>query len=559
MSDLAFPDWTSARPGLELHRGLYALGLEAVGAGAVARRLLPGLPSSILHARYFSFLSWAFWTQGEYLKARHVRRFTGDDQRAWLHRLEHVMRAATIAVDPDVVGLTGRRSALVVADLPDSHRVRIVPEPGTPSAFVPAAYSASFTMLGCGQEQNGIVYLTEVGESLALAYDAEVRATEGAPAALREVLSARDTVSVGAIRTLQAALAIRPVSVGEPEHGLLIDLLFRTQNVRNAGWGAQDTARSRCLALLLDVVRAAPQFLTSPDDIHTVFATGHLPNDVPYSPPLPLTESFNIWTRYQERQTEKLGLHGLWHATLRFLGADTGATGDVIVGHLKALVERSDLAAKWVGAAPLSATVADAEKRVLRRATRHGRAAGYAATELIAIVRDTTTDAETGAAVALVLLLLATASWRATRGSLPETQARFHEDGGRERIALGLLTRDADARATQSLGEYLAWLIECCVLSQSMAVALEKLARGDYRFFILREDDGFRVVRPQDPDAYLAFDASRLGAAFSLLTDLCLVDDNEGYRLTPAGRATLRRILAFHTARESERRSAAAR
>jgi hypothetical protein len=38
---------------------------------------------------------------------------------------------------------------------------------------------------------------------------------------------------------------------------------------------------------------------------------------------------------------------------------------------------------------------------------------------------------------------------------------------------------------------FLRWVIESCVLAQSGRIAIEKLSRGDFRFFVMRDETGF--------------------------------------------------------------------
>jgi hypothetical protein len=101
-----------------------------------------------------------------------------------------------------------------------------------------------------------------------------------------------------------------------------------------------------------------------------------------------------------------------------------------------------------------------------------------------------------------------------------------------------------------SVAEFLAWCAEHLCITQSLRVALEKLPQD--RYFIARDEDGYRIVQPQKPSANLVFDPPRVASSLSLMTDLGLVRAEENYEITSAGEALLERALAFHE--EAKRR-----
>jgi hypothetical protein len=49
----------------------------------------------------------------------------------------------------------------------------------------------------------------------------------------------------------------------------------------------------------------------------------------------------------------------------------------------------------------------------------------------------------------------------------------------------------------------------------------------DYRFFIIRDEEGYRLVKRQNPGSYLSYDSSRIGSAFELMADLKLIEIND--------------------------------
>src|SRR5690348_6094563 len=149
MSD--FPNWTSYGGALELHRGLYPLGLEAVGMGIVADELLPGITNATVHPRYYSFLSWVFWTFLKERKRKGDSSFRISEQHEWLVRLENIFRSATLLSNPDIKGLIGRTEAIELDPKNPRGRLR-VDEERAATAFQAANYSVSFAALGCGKE-----------------------------------------------------------------------------------------------------------------------------------------------------------------------------------------------------------------------------------------------------------------------------------------------------------------------------------------------------------------------------------------------------------------------
>jgi len=115
-----------------------------------------------------------------------------------------------------------------------------------------------------------------------------------------------------------------------------------------------------------------------------------------------------------------------------------------------------------------------------------------------------------------------------------------------ERLAMSAFVQLTEARSGEPLKAYLQWLIERCILDQANRVAFEKLSRGDYRFFVLRDEAGYRVVKEQDTSGYLEYDESRLRSAFFLMNELGFVSVNGHLSVTRLGMAMLDRVRARH-------------
>lgn len=189
-------------------------------------------------------------------------------------------------------------------------------------------------------------------------------------------------------------------------------------------------------------------------------------------------------------------------------------------------------------------TVDAASTAVLRRLPAAASDRGALAHEMARdIMSDTTTGSER-MAVAVVLLLGVVAQWRAERGLLSQFNRDLHAHGGPARLSLPWMADELQRRGSHTLGSLVQWLVEWCVLSQSMRVAYEKIEQGD-RFFIQRTDGGYVINgERQRVSAYFAYDSSRLGGAMSILRELALIRRSTAYSLTAAGERVRRVVCA---------------
>lgn len=159
--------------------------------------------------------------------------------------------------------------------------------------------------------------------------------------------------------------------------------------------------------------------------------------------------------------------------------------------------------------------------------------------------RDCTSPEMVGTAV--VLLLLTCCYWQEMKTQLEA--ADLHREGGRERLSLDIIAHDADQMEAATLSDYVQWVTETYVLKQATRIAIDKLP--DYRFFILRDDDGYRLVKSQNPGSYLAYDPNRIQSAFELMADLELLNLTNGYKLTATGRKELDKLRMHHRGRQN--------
>jgi hypothetical protein len=386
--------------------------------------------------------------------------------------------------------------------------------------------------------------LTTFGEKLALAIDESFDRVSGGRLAVKELCSDAVEVSVAAIRSAADALRLRPVGPAEPEHKLLLELLLRMETGDDRVNASYDMERSQSLALFMEIADQAEGTLPSTSDLHQIFATGELPNHRTLSVPSEIQHSFEVWKRYQERQYVKLSVYALWHEVVQLLGyaAFKTTSAQQMLSHFRIALTKSDVAEKWLGKGCSRMTIAAAAQLLLQQHSFKPRDFGKKAIRLAESLKNlnTSTDDRVGAAV--VLLLFCGCYWKSNGNTLPE--GLLHKQGGIERISFEAVYRDLDQLSDSTVVEYLQWAIENYVLKQATRVAIQKLP--DYRFFIIRDEEGYRLVKRQDPQSYLSYDSSRIGSAFELMADLKLVELNGAITLTATGRKVLQKLRAFH-------------
>ena len=543
---MELPDWTAFTSSETDHRGLDPLGLAAIGSSIVQKWLLPGITNTTRHIRYYSFFCWVFWEFWRNGK----REARLSEQRKWRARLENVLRAATLWKAPHILGLVGRRKAVQIEHLSPRGRIRI-DSPDVVSAFIPAFYSSSFRALGCGKwtTERG-AQLTAFGGELAKAFDLGLRRSTASQSALSSILTSERTASVGAVRTIADAIRIRQVEPTEPEHSLLLELLLRLGTGENQqSW----QARSRSFALLMEIVEQAPGKVHSSADVHRVFATGRLPTKKIFSIPRALGLDFEIWKRYQERQYVKLSIYSLWHEVVQLLDYHASKTASVqqLLSHFRGAFAKSSVALKWLGPDYVRLNVGKVQELLDRRLHEESIEFGTAAIGLSELLMDIERASPERIGAAIVLLMLVSCYWTESQKLIEESH--LHRMGGRNRLSLKIVAADVRQMETVALPDYLQWVVENYVLKQSAKIAIEKLP--DYRYFIVRDDNGYRLVKKQEPMSYLSYDPSRIGSAFALMSELRLVHLSRGYRLTQTGRKILQRLRVRHDGRRATAQS----
>ncbi len=531
--------WSQQLPGVSGgHSGMWPLGLEPVGGFLVAT-LMPGLNNTVEHVRYYGFYCWAHW---EYEQWRNDRRlpYRKSEQSQRLERLEAALRAASLHADSGMTGVVGRNSYLPLPQDPDAPFA--ISESSAPTGFTPAQYSASWRNLQCGEfGQKGRVRLTdELGVPLARAFRS--RLEKESRGDLLRLLSDEPTLPAGVIHRLGEGLRLRSVPPGDEEHELLTEMLFQPKDTTSTDpWSESHRSRRRSLGLILEFLRQGDG-LSSPRDLHHVWATGAHPSGKPLSPGPRYENQFLLWQRYQERQCQKVAFYGILAAITSHLKRSGGfASTESILADVHRLAAHSEIAEEWFGASWMEAPLARIRERVSQRLVARGGNADLFLPELWGAVRNAAREAERVGA-ALALLTVTTATWVQRRASLAERQARWHAGRDFSRIPLDYFCEELTRHDAMVASDWLGWFVERFVLSQVVLVAMGKRdVDGNYRFFLAPDQDGFRIVK--EPGENLYFDPPRVESALDLLEGLGYVrQGGSGVQITHLGTNLLERI-----------------
>jgi hypothetical protein len=412
------------------------------------------------------------------------------------------------------------------------------------TAFSPANHSASFQALGCGTwtNENG-AKLTERGKALALAFEQGVQDLNLVDELMAPLFSSRRMVPVESVRAVGAAFCIRSVRRKEQEHPLLIDLLMRLGPSEDNATSTHQI-RSRSLALLLEVVEQAEDALTSSSQLHKIIATERLPNGRRYTPSAQWSGDFQIWKRYQERQYIKFAMYALWHEVVTLLGyrvSKTASTGEILA-HCRNSLRESVWAKEHLGEDCCRSTIGTLLEKMSERITVKKEEFGRSAMRMMEVLEDVKRSSSDRIGAVLTMLVLCSAYWRQTKGIM--AYAEIHLAGSKRELSMGSVSDDLVSMQSAPADEYLCWIIETCVLKQATLVAAEKLP--DFRFFIARDEEGYRLTASRQPSAYLAYDPNRIEAAYQLMAELGLLKKDEYIVLTQLGRSTLSRLRVHH-------------
>jgi hypothetical protein len=544
-----FPSWTALVPADEAG-GRYPLAMEAVGSHMVAAYLLPAITNATPHPRYYSFFAWVFDRFDKDVAPRVPESERAKVQRRWRAHLESAFRACTLYSDPTARQIIGYRSAIRLEDRSPSAVVQL--DGSAPTAFAPQNYGAAFAYLGLGYRSADRMHLTPLGREAAEAFH-EALTTGMSPSerqALLILLSGKPRIPARVLFELAERFRVRAVRSREPEHAPLVQAFFRLDPSRlqaDPVAAQADGVRAVGLGLLLDLVGQSDRTLVSPGALYSVWATSRFSNGRRVSfGEEEYGSAFAVWQRFQERQHQKLAVNAVWHEVLNGLEDARGlpVPAAALVGRCQRLAASSSMLRKWMGSEPLQRTVAEALVAVVQRLPITASDRGAAAYDMAQSIMSETTNGAERVGTAVVLLLAVVAQWREERASLSQFLRDLHAHGGAARLALPWMADELQRRESQTLGSLIQWLVEWCVLSQSMRVAYEKIEQGD-RFFIQRVDGGYIINgERQLTSAYFSYDSSRLAGAMSILRELSLVRRREGYELTNAGERVRRAIVA---------------
>ena len=541
---LTFPCWTEFDSSPDDHAGQYPLGIEAVGMSVVEAHLLPDITNATRRARYYSALSWIAVTSAERATAGGRRVTHGADQAEWATRLEALVRAATLersAISP--VALIGIQRAVRTNSLAASAKVDLTePDPPPASAFAIAAYGSSFEFLGLGARDTGTGAIEFSPRATALAEEF-AKSMGSRSASLQRILESNwRAIPVADVRQLREALSIREVPSASREHALLCELLLNLGPTAHSGaTPSRDSTRARSLALILQVADVAGEDVDA-GDIHSVFSTSQLPSGNAFEAADGFAQEHAIWMRYEERQFLKFGLYGLWYAVIDVLKAAGGKAVQPNTMHasLRLALQSSSKASSLFGkgaARSVRRSAADLFDPVSGTRSAFGK-------RMLRYQQECAQAEELGdrVAAALALILMCSSYWHANQAEMKRDPIGVHRRGGRARLSLASIGSDIQERGELSVVELLEWIIDSYVITQAQRVALSKLRSGQYRFFIDREEEGFRIVKPDPDRLFYKRDADRLRGAFGLMHDLGMLSDFDKGRTTALGRKHWKRI-----------------
>lgn len=534
--------------------GMWPLGLEPAGFSMI-NDLLPGITNSTIRPRYYSFFSWVHWTHD-------VAMATGRTlltQQEWRRRLEMIFRLATQVYYPDYVGLIGRTRTPHLS-VPGDEMISLDRKNVT-TAFQAAFYSSSFGYLGCSHTSSPRVpvELTDFGGvPLARAFEEGLRSRPDTAAALDWVLSDEMEIPAQVIYDMAGPLALRPVSPDEPEHAVLVDLLFRLSDGAIAESSPLDEDRCLSLGLLLNVLaEAGDEGISDKGALHRIFATGVLPSGTRFVPDPVFATHFSGWQRYQERQFEKVGLYGVWSALISCLREGVSLPA-AFLRRIQRQITESEIAQEWLTEDPMVLRVDEAQEWVWMVAQDSGSGIGGAMSDLSALVRHRRTGMGERAASALVLLLLVTSLCRRQRDSVDPEFRHFYAEGGPSRWAISYFVDEVHRRGGERLDSLIHWLMGTAVIGQANRVAVGKLLQqGQYHFFVAQDEDGYHATGRLQPTDYVKYDEPRIGSSFELMAGLGLVDISSAIRITDLGQGQL--IRAREILRETSARNSVAR
>ncbi|HVG44981.1 MAG TPA: hypothetical protein VM890_09630, partial [Longimicrobium sp.] len=266
--------------------------------------------------------------------------------------------------------------------------------------------------------------------------------------------------------------------------------------------------------------------------------------------PRPLRESWSLWRGYQEREFQRVALYGFLYAIIPLIQEQEsrlgGASARSLADAMWKAAQESEIAPRWLGAPWTELTVGQAQRALLDRLDRTGVDAEWSLESLASHVSGAKQRSEVVAG-SLMLFLIVTAYWSEVQTARSPREREIHEAGRAARLSLAHVTRETATRSGDSLRALTDWLVETCVLSQLLSVAVQKLAADPkaYRFFVAMGDEGYTVVKaPADGRFYYP---PRIGPALHMLGELELLEygERDEIALREAGARHLAACLQF--------------
>lgn len=509
-------------------------GVDFLGLRAVNMRLidacLPGISNVTHNVRCYSVASWMWWKARELMRAEDVDEARAAELRAFAERVEtlfawgHGVRGYT--------GAPGSRSSppsagVVALDFRSWGR-----SAANTSIMAAVRYGPSVkTTGGLGflePRKAGTFAVTEAGEALAVALDAELRPLAAYGAVL-------DRLAPVAGREADARALADAWRVGQATAGEVV--AFREALRPPCGVGGRGARRTATIDLVRHTLARAPAPLDA-DALRRALATGRLSDGSTLALPSELAIVRERWLALQARQLQRLALEALLSWSEERMLRDR-------------LRRLEDLRASLLAsAAATSGVAAEAPFGVLLDAAllAFGEAGAPPEADLFAVwgTLAAALGARDGERMVGAALAALRCVQRVVAGLLERADARRRADGagaaaedeivaacrlgGADRLSLSSLCAWLAARADAPAAAAAVDLVETHVLSRHMAVGVGRFDGERQRLRFTLEEEGLEPLI--DAPLVPSVTEDRLEAALSLMAECGLVvrAGEDGYR-----------------------------
>lgn len=502
-------------------------GVDFLGLRAVNMRLidacLPGISNVTYNVRCYSVASWMWWKARELMRAEDVDEARAAELRSFAERVEtlfawgHGARGYT--------GAPGSRSSPPSAGAVPLDFRSWGRSAANTSIMAAVRYGPSVkTTGGLGflePRKAGTFAVTEAGEALAVALDAELRPLAAYGAVL-------DRLAPVAGRAEDASALADAWRVWEATAGEVA--VFREALRPPSGVGGRGARRTATIDLVRHTLASAPAPLDA-DTLRRALATGRLTDGTALAFPSELAIVRERWLALQARQLQRLALEALlsWSEE-RMLRDRIRRLEDLRASLLASAEATSGVAAE----APLG-TLLDGALLAFGEAGAPRETNLFAVwSKLAAALGDRDAERIVGTALAALSCVQ-----RVVAGLLERANARQRADsagaaaaedeivaacrlGGADRLSLSSLRAWLAARADAPAARSLVELVETHVLSRHLAVGVGRFDGERQRLRFTLEEEGLEPLI--DAPLVPSVTEDRLEAALSLMVECGLVE-----------------------------------